>query len=73
MRARLLRGRIEALLPAQFGELAALSAAVRGEAQACLPDVNARRRFWESVFEGEVAELVFRGEATPPSSACARS
>jgi uroporphyrin-III C-methyltransferase/precorrin-2 dehydrogenase/sirohydrochlorin ferrochelatase len=60
--ARLLRGRIEALLPAHFGELAALSAAVRGEVQARLPDVNARRRFWENAFEGEVAELVFRGQ-----------
>lgn len=60
--ARLLRGRIEALLPAHFGELAALSAAIRGEVQARLPDVNARRRFWENAFEGEVAELVFRGQ-----------
>jgi len=60
--ARLLRGRIEAHVPAAFGELAGLSAAMRGEVQARLPDVNARRRFWEEVFEGEIAERVLRGQ-----------
>ena len=60
--ARLLRGRIEAHVPSAYGELAALSAAVRGEVQTRLPDLNARRRFWEEVFEGEIAERVLRGE-----------
>jgi len=60
--ARLLRGSIEAHVPAAYGELASLSAALRGEVQARLPDVNARRRFWEEVFEGKIAELVLRGQ-----------
>lgn len=60
--ARLLRGSIEAHVPSAYGELASLSAAVRAEVQARLPDVNARRRFWEDVFEGEIAERVLRGQ-----------
>lgn len=60
--ARLLRATIEAHVPARYGELATLSATVRGEVQRRLPDVLARRRFWEEVFEGEIAECALRGE-----------
>jgi uroporphyrin-III C-methyltransferase/precorrin-2 dehydrogenase/sirohydrochlorin ferrochelatase len=67
--ARLLRGRIEALVPEQFGQLAQLSAALRGEVRAALPDVQQRRRFWEEVFEGEIAEQVFRGERAAAEAA----
>jgi uroporphyrin-III C-methyltransferase/precorrin-2 dehydrogenase/sirohydrochlorin ferrochelatase len=35
---------------------------MRGEVQRSLPDVLSRRRFWEEVFEGEIAELSLRGE-----------
>jgi uroporphyrin-III C-methyltransferase/precorrin-2 dehydrogenase/sirohydrochlorin ferrochelatase len=35
---------------------------MRGEVQRRLPDVLARRRFWEDVFEGEIAEAVLRGD-----------
>jgi uroporphyrin-III C-methyltransferase/precorrin-2 dehydrogenase/sirohydrochlorin ferrochelatase len=61
--ARLLRGRIEALVPERYGELAELCARLRAEVQLRLPDVNLRRRFWEAVLEGAPAEHVFRGEA----------
>jgi len=60
--ARLLRATIEAHVPAQYGALARLSAAMRGEVQRRLPDVLARRRFWEEVFEGEIAQCALRGE-----------
>jgi uroporphyrin-III C-methyltransferase/precorrin-2 dehydrogenase/sirohydrochlorin ferrochelatase len=60
--ARLLRANIEANVPVGYGELAALSASLRAEVQRSLPDVLARRRFWEEVFEGEIAELSMRGE-----------
>lgn len=60
--ARLLRATIEAHVPARYGDLAALSAELRAEVQRRLPDVLARRRFWEEVFEGEIAEWVLRGE-----------
>jgi uroporphyrin-III C-methyltransferase / precorrin-2 dehydrogenase / sirohydrochlorin ferrochelatase len=61
--ARLLRGKIEALVPTRYGALAALSAQLRAEVQSQLPDVHRRRRFWEQVLEGEPAELLFRGQA----------
>lgn len=60
--ARLLRANIEANVPVGYGELAALSASLRAEVQRSLPDMLARRRFWEEVFEGEIAELSARGE-----------
>ncbi|MEY4579276.1 MAG: hypothetical protein RL701_3979 [Pseudomonadota bacterium] len=60
--ARLWRGKIEAHVPAQLGELAAFAAALRSEVRARLPDISARRRFWEDVFEGPVAELFLAGE-----------
>jgi uroporphyrin-III C-methyltransferase/precorrin-2 dehydrogenase/sirohydrochlorin ferrochelatase len=60
--SRLVRGQIEALLPQALAELGRLAAAVRGEVQRRLPDLQERRRFWEDVFEGEVAELALRGE-----------
>ena len=60
--ARLLRANIEANVPVGYGELAAMSARLRSEVQRSLPDVLSRRRFWEEVFEGEIAELSLRGE-----------
>ena len=60
--ARLLRATIEANVPVAYGDLAALSASLRGEVQRRLPDMLSRRRFWEEVFEGEIAELSLRGE-----------
>lgn len=60
--ARLLRANIEANVPVGYAALAALSASMRGEVQRSLPDVLARRRFWEEVFEGEIAELSLRGQ-----------
>jgi uroporphyrin-III C-methyltransferase/precorrin-2 dehydrogenase/sirohydrochlorin ferrochelatase len=60
--ARLLRAKIEASVPAGYAELAALSARLRPSVQKELPDVLARRRFWEEVFEGEIAELSLSGQ-----------
>jgi uroporphyrin-III C-methyltransferase/precorrin-2 dehydrogenase/sirohydrochlorin ferrochelatase len=67
--ARLLRGRIEAVLPQRYGDLAELCANLRSEVQARLPDVNLRRRFWEETLEGDPAELVFRGELAAAETA----
>ena len=58
--ARLLRARLETLIPAGYGRLAALAAAFRGEVKARFKPAE-RRRFWERVLQGPIAELVFSG------------
>lgn len=60
--ARLLRTRIEALVPAGFGRLAALAGRLREETVLLLPDARVRRRWLERVFSGRVAERVFAGD-----------
>jgi uroporphyrin-III C-methyltransferase/precorrin-2 dehydrogenase/sirohydrochlorin ferrochelatase len=58
--ARLLRARIEALIPAGFGELAKLAQRFRARVSETVPKA-ARRAFWERVLQGPIAELVFAG------------
>ncbi len=58
--ARLLRARLESLIPAGYGRLAALAAAFRGQVKARFKPAE-RRRFWERVLQGPIAELVFSG------------
>jgi uroporphyrin-III C-methyltransferase/precorrin-2 dehydrogenase/sirohydrochlorin ferrochelatase len=59
--ARVARGKVEAALPAHFGPLASLCSKLRSEVRAQLPDIQARRQFWEEALEGPVAELTFAG------------
>ncbi len=59
--ARLLRARLETLVPAAYGRLAALVGAFRDRVKQRFPDVGARRRFWETVLHGPVAEMLFAG------------
>ncbi|MDY7219571.1 siroheme synthase CysG [Denitrificimonas sp. JX-1] len=61
--ARLVRAKIETLLPANYGHLAKLAARFRDQVKAWLPQVQPRRVFWEDVFQGQVAEHVFAGRA----------
>jgi len=58
---RLLRGRIETLLPGNLGALAKLAARYRGKVKALLAGESQRRHFWESVLDGDVAEAVYAG------------
>lgn len=58
---RLVRAKIETLLPASYGDLAGLAAKFRDQVKALLPKVQPRRVFWEGVFQGQIAEQVFAG------------
>jgi uroporphyrin-III C-methyltransferase/precorrin-2 dehydrogenase/sirohydrochlorin ferrochelatase len=58
--ARLLRARLESLIPAGYGRLAALAGAFRDRVKARFKP-SERRRFWERVLQGPIAELVFSG------------
>ena len=58
--ARLLRARLESLIPAGYGRLATLVASFRDAVKARFKPIE-RRRFWERVLQGPIAELVFSG------------
>lgn len=70
--ARLLKARIEALIPAGYGRLAALAGAFRAEAKRRLPHPTARRRFWERVFEGPIGALMLSGREADAGAALRR-
>lgn len=59
--ARILRGKIESMIPAAYGRLAELLGEFRNKAKVRFPDVSARRLFWESQLDGAMPELVFSG------------
>ncbi len=56
--ARLVRAKIEALLPQKLGVFAALAQAFREQVMRRLP-AAARRRFWEDALEGDVADRAY--------------
>lgn len=58
--ARLLRTRLESLIPAAYGQLASLTASFRDEVKRRIPS-SRRRAFWETVLQGPIAELVLSG------------
>lgn len=57
--ARLLRGKLETLLPANLGRLARLAERFRTQVKEHIAAPTERRAFWERVFDGPVAELVY--------------
>ncbi|HEU4353698.1 MAG TPA: siroheme synthase CysG [Burkholderiales bacterium] len=59
--ARKLRTVIESLVPFGFGRLAVLIARFRGESKKRFPDPETRRRFWEDVVDGPIADMAFSG------------
>ncbi|MFJ4153343.1 siroheme synthase CysG [Pseudomonas sp. NPDC089752] len=60
--ARLIRAKLEAWIPSTYGELAGLAAKFRHKVKALYPDVNQRRGFWETVFQGPIAERQLAGQ-----------
>lgn len=59
--ARLLRTRLEGLIPQSLGRLAALAGAFREHVKKRFPQTEHRRRFWEDVLDGPIAEMVYAG------------
>lgn len=62
--ARLLRARLETLIPQGYGKLAKLAGEFRSEVKTKIPTLTGRRQFWERAFEGQVSELMFAGNET---------
>jgi len=59
--ARRVRIMIEAALPFALGRLGALAARFRPASKARYPEPELRRRFWERVMDGPIAEMVVAG------------
>lgn len=58
---RAVRRQLEAMLPARLGDVARFAGRLRGRVKAAIPDESTRRRFWEDLVEGAVAEMVMAG------------
>ena len=59
--ARLLRIKLEAMIPPGYGTLARLADRFRRKAKQAIPDGELRRRFWEDTLQGDVAGLALAG------------
>ncbi len=57
--ARMLRTRLESSMPAAYGKLAALAGKYREQVKHKIADGISRKAFWEDVFDGDIAELVY--------------
>lgn len=60
--ARILRAKIETMIPASYGHLATLAKEFRGKVKARFATMQERRIFWEDVFAGPIAEQVLSGQ-----------
>jgi uroporphyrin-III C-methyltransferase/precorrin-2 dehydrogenase/sirohydrochlorin ferrochelatase len=59
--ARLVRARLETLIPATYGRLAKLAADYRQQVKDKFRHSPDRRKFWERVLQGPIAEMVYSG------------
>lgn len=71
--ARLLRARLETLVPGAYGRLATLAEKFRGKVKEHFSESSQRRIFWESVFQGPIAEMVFAGREDQASNALTKA
>ena len=70
--ARLLRAKLETLIPAAYGRLAGVMRDFRARVKTRFPDVGERRRFWEDTLQGPVAEMLFAGREAAALNALER-
>ena len=69
--SRLLKSRLETMIPGAYGRLASLANAFRARAKSAYTSPAVRRAFWEHVLQGPIAELVFAGRDKEARSALA--
>ena len=60
--ARLIRARLETLIPAGYGSLARLVTGFRDKVKQKFKHPPRRRQFWEEVLQGRIAELAYSGQ-----------
>jgi uroporphyrin-III C-methyltransferase/precorrin-2 dehydrogenase/sirohydrochlorin ferrochelatase len=71
--ARLIRTRLEALIPSAYGRLAELARRFREQVKEKFSNPTDRRLFWEKVLRGGVAERVFSGHMEEADAAMERA
>jgi uroporphyrin-III C-methyltransferase/precorrin-2 dehydrogenase/sirohydrochlorin ferrochelatase len=71
--ARMLKARLESLIPAAYGRLARLTGEFRLQVANAIPSLIMRRRFWEAVLEGPIAERVLSGDDRGADAELARA
>jgi len=59
---RMLRARFETDIPAAYGRLAEFAGSYRDRIKKSIPNGTRRRRFWETMIAGPVAEHIFSGQ-----------
>jgi uroporphyrin-III C-methyltransferase/precorrin-2 dehydrogenase/sirohydrochlorin ferrochelatase len=60
--ARLLRARLETIIPTAYGRLASLVEKFRDRVKRRFSTTEQRRTFWEKILQGPIAEMVFAGQ-----------
>ncbi|MBB1125343.1 siroheme synthase CysG [Thiospirillum jenense] len=70
--ARMIRARLESLVPSSYGRLAELCARYRDRVKQRFDQQRERRRFWDRVLQGGVAERVFSGQMEQANAAIER-
>ncbi len=60
--ARLLRSRLETLIPSGYGELTSFLGGFRDRVKVKIESFSSRMRFWEKVINGPAAELLLAGK-----------
>ena len=67
--ARMMRTKIETMVPTSYGRLANLAREFRETVKGKFSTMQSGRIFWEKVFQGPIAELVFSGQETAAKAA----
>jgi len=70
---RMLKARLESLIPAAYGGLARLTGAFRDAVAKAIPSPVMRRRFWEAVLDGPVGERALAGDDRAADAELARA
>ncbi len=71
--ARLIRAKLETMIPASYGRLAYLARDFRDAVKAKFADTQSRRIFWEKTFQGPIPELMFSGQESAAKLALAKA
>ena len=69
---RMLRARLETIIPAAYGRMANLMSRFRERVAEAMPSQTMRRRFWETVLEGPIGEAALSGDERAAAAHLAR-